>query len=99
LAKTLKISALTIGTWANSEKKPVPRMMKKVIKFLGYIPPLGVDKTSLGGQLYIYRYTSGFTQKDIAHQLKIDRSAVTQIENNNKVEKQYKRKIQTLLNL
>jgi DNA-binding XRE family transcriptional regulator len=74
-------------------------MMKKNIEFSGYVPPLGIDITTLGGQLYIYRYPYVFTQKDLALELKIDRSAVTQIENNNKVEKQYKRKTQTLLNL
>ena len=74
-------------------------MMKKNIEFSGYVPPLGIDITTLGGQLYIYRYPYAFTQKDLALELKIDRSAVTQIENNNKVEKQYKRKTQTLLNL
>ena len=98
LAKLLQVNSYTIATWENSEKKPVPRMMKKIIEFLGYLPPLEVDSKTLGGQLYTYRCIFGFKQKDIALQLKIDRSAVTKIENNNEVEIQYQRKIEALLN-
>ena len=97
LAKLLKINPLTIGTWENSNKKPVPRMMKKIIDFLEYTPPLGVDKKTFGGQLYIYRCKNGLTQKDIATELKMDRWAVTKIENNETVEKKYKLKIERFL--
>jgi transcriptional regulator with XRE-family HTH domain len=99
LANFLQINPMTISLWENSDRKPVPRMVKKIINFLGYVPPLGVDNLTLAGQLYTYRCIYGLKQKDIALQLKMDGSAIIKIENNNKVEKKYKRKIQTLLNL
>jgi hypothetical protein len=73
-------------------------MMKKIIEFLGYVPPLTLYDLTLGGQLYTYRCIYGLKQKDIALQLKMDDSAVTKIENNIKVESKYIRKIEVFLN-
>lgn len=97
-AKLLRINPMTISLWENSDRKPAPRMMKKIIAFLGYIPPLGIKENTLAYELYKYRCINGVTQKDIALQLKIDRSAVTKIENNTHIEIQYIRKIETFLN-
>lgn len=74
-------------------------MMKKIIDWLGYVPPLGVDKDTLGGQLYIHRCKHGLRQKDISDELQIDRWAVTKIENNIEVDDYYTNKISEYLAL
>ena len=99
LAKLLKVSPLTIGTWENSNKIPVPRLLQRIISWLGYIPPLGVDKNTLGGQLYTYRCKHGLTQKDVASALGIDKWIITKIENNIEIEVKYLEKIKSGLNL
>ena len=97
LAKILDISPLTIGTWENHQVHLLPRMLQKVIQWLGYIPPLGVNENSLGGQLYIYRAVNGLIQNDIASKLKIDRYAICKVERNEEVEERYTIAIQNLL--
>jgi len=97
LAKILDISPLTIGSWENHHKHLIPRMRKKIIDWLGYVPPLGVDENSLGGRLYIYRSINGLNQKDISKMLKMDRSAITKIESNRDVLLNYTQKVESFI--
>ncbi|MBV7270076.1 helix-turn-helix domain-containing protein [Winogradskyella luteola] len=97
LAKILEVSPLTISTWENINKQPVPRMMKKIIVWLGYVPHLDVDMSTLGGQLYIYRCKHGLTQKDIAIELQIDRWAVTKVEKGIEIETNHINKLRRLI--
>ncbi len=56
LAKLLQVNVMTIGSWERGEKAPVPRMYKKIIGFLGYIPKFeGVDENTLMYRLFMYR--------------------------------------------
>nr|WP_321237245.1 helix-turn-helix transcriptional regulator [uncultured Psychroserpens sp.] len=96
VSKILDVSPLTIGNWENSNKKPVPRMMKKIIEWLGYVPSLGIDKNTLGGQLFIYRMKNGLTQLDVSTALKIDRHIVTKCEQGYEVKNIYVQKIREL---
>ena len=99
MAKILNVNVMSISGWEHGYKKPVPKMMKKVIEFLGYIPPLDIDKNTIGGKLFTYRMVNGFTQSEIALLLKIDNWAICKIENNQKVDKRYIMKIEELLQL
>ncbi|GGG25452.1 hypothetical protein GCM10011344_27640 [Dokdonia pacifica] len=97
LAKILDVNPLTIGTWENHHKHLIPRMRKKIINWLGYVPPLGVDENTLWGRLYIYRSIHGLTQKNISDTLKIDSSSITKIEKNEDVNPSYYKKIKELI--
>ncbi len=98
LANILDISPITLWTWEEKDIKPVPRMLNCLIAWLGFIPPLGVDENTLGGQLYIYRAVNGYIQEDISTLLKMDRWAVTKIENNEFVDDMHEKKIKRLIN-
>ncbi len=97
MAKILNV--MSISGWEFGYKKPVPKMMKKIIKFLGYIPPLDIDKNTLGGRLFTYRMVNGLTQSEVALYLKVDHWAICKIENNQEVDERYKTKVKSLLQL
>ncbi len=71
--------------------------MKKIIDWLGYVPPLGVDNTTLGGKLYEYRMKFRLTQKDISLDLKMDNFRIVNIENGKALKTKNIEKIRTLL--
>jgi len=72
-------------------------MTKLIIDWLGYIPPLGVDEETLGGQLYIYRMIHGLNQCHISRHLKIDACAIIDIERNIEVKQRYMDEVKALI--
>lgn len=97
MAKILNVNVMSVSGWEFGYKKPVPKMMKKIIEFLGYIPPLGIDEKTLGGKLFTYRMVNGLTQSEVALTLKIDHWAICKIENNQKIDERYRTKIKSFL--
>jgi len=71
--------------------------MKKIIEWLGYVPPLGVNHKTIGGRLFIYRCTHGLGQKDIAQMLRITNVNVVRIERNELIEPFYCQKVEDLI--
>ena len=99
MAKLLGVNVMSISGWEFGYKKPVPKMMKKVIEFLGYMPPFKIDKNTLGGKLFRYRMRNGLKQSQVSIQLKMDASAICKIENNQKVDERYIIKVKSFLEL
>jgi len=99
LAKILNVSHNTIWEWEDRGKRPFAPMMKKIIEWLGYVPPLSVDSESLGGRLFIYRCTHGLGQKDIAQMLRITSLNVVRIERNEIIESFYYQKAEDLIGI
>lgn len=97
MAKLLNVNVMSISGWEFGYKKPVPKMMKKVIEFLGYMPPFEIDKNTLGGKLFRYRMKNGLKQSQVSIKLKMDASAICKIENNQEVNERYIFKIKELL--
>lgn len=97
LAKTLRVSPQTLNSWGKGNKTPIPKTMKRIIKFLDYVPPLGIEKNTLAYELYKYRCIHGLTQHEIALILKMDIYAVTRIENNEKVSPRYIERVQNFI--
>jgi len=97
LAEILDVHSVSIRKWEDDNIQPVPRMLKRIINWLGYIPPLKVDKNTLGGQLYIFRVLHGYQQEEVAKMLRMDNWALCKIENNEYVEDVYIDKIRSLL--
>jgi len=73
-------------------------MMKKIIEWLGYVPPLDVNPESLGGRLFIYRCIHGLGQKEMAQMLRITSLNVVKIERNELDEPFYCQKVEDLIN-
>lgn len=97
LAKILDSRPITLWTWERKGKQPAPRLMKNIIKWLGYVPPLGVDEKTLSGKLYLYRMINGLTQQQVASTLKIDRWFITKIENKQEIDHIYIQKVQDFI--
>ncbi|MFY0630028.1 MAG: helix-turn-helix domain-containing protein [Flavobacteriaceae bacterium] len=97
LAKILDVKVQTFWTWETMGANPLPIMMKRIVIWLGYVPMIGRDKNMLSGQLYTFRMNHGYTQKHIAEILRIDRWAVTKIENDKTVDQKYIDRIRELI--
>jgi len=97
LAQILNVTPQSIGFYEHERKKPLLYILKRILDWLEYVPPLGVDETTLGGQLFIYRIQNGYRQKDISNALKMDRWAITKIENDEEVKPMYIEKVRRLL--
>jgi len=82
LGQVLNVTPESIGFYERNEKKPLLHILKRILDWLGYIPPLGADRNTIGGQLYIYRIQKGLTQKEVARRLRIDNTVIWKIENN-----------------
>jgi len=98
LAKILNVSHKTIWEWEDRGKRPFAPMMKKIIEWLGYVPPLDVNPESLGGRLFIYRCIHGLGQKEMAQMLRITSLNVVKIERNELDEPFYCQKVEDLIN-
>lgn len=98
IARILGVRPDTIWNWEDRGKLPNAKPLKRIIEWLGYVPPLGVDPSTLGGQLFIYRAKKGYTQLDIAKALRITSWIVCNIENGKKVEPVYLRRVKEFLN-
>ncbi|MBL4663931.1 MAG: hypothetical protein JKY22_10370 [Flavobacteriaceae bacterium] len=98
LARAFGVNPNTIWQREDRGKKPNTSLMKKIIEWLGYVPPLGIDESTLGGQLVIYRAKHGYTQEDVSGMLRINNREVSKIESGEDVEPVYLEKVRELLN-
>lgn len=71
VAKAIGVCEESITLWENNLSKPTVSYYPHIIKFLGYIP-FDVDVSTLSGQIKLYRYLQGLTQKNLAHKLSIN---------------------------
>jgi len=81
VAKIIGVSEDCITLWENNRSKPYVSYYPQIIEFLGYIP-FDVECSTLGGQIKLYRYLNGLTQKNLADLLHINESTVFHYENN-----------------
>lgn len=97
LGVILGVKAQTIWTWEEEGKTPWPKLMKRIVAWLGYVPMIGIDENTLGGQLYKYRMIHGLIQNEVALMLKIDCWAIPKIERGDWIKPMYREKIEELL--
>ena len=97
LGRIFSVNANTIWQWEDRGKKPHPKSMKKIIDWLGYIPPLGADESTLGGQLYLYRMKNGYSQDDISFLLGINHVFIMNIEKGKCIKTKYIEEVRAFL--
>ena len=79
VAKLFKVSTDTVTGWELNRYEPQARLAKKIIQFLGYVPPIG-SEASLGKRLRQARQILGHSQEQAARRMRCDESNIRQIE-------------------
>jgi transcriptional regulator with XRE-family HTH domain len=79
VAKLLKVTPYTVTGWELKRHVPPARLAKKIICFLGYVPPNN-KQSSLGEKLRQARQILGHTQEQTARRLCCDESNIRLIE-------------------
>ncbi len=77
-----KYSMYLITRYGNGriKEKYLAPTMRKIIGWLEYVPSLGIDPKTLGGQLFIYRCMHGLSQKEITQMSRTTKMNVVKIE-------------------
>ena len=89
----------SITGWENNRSEVSIPYYPKIINFLGYIP-FKLDTSTLGGQIKLYRYLHGLTQKELAYELAINESTLYNYERGkHKVSTKIFKKLETLLHV
>ena len=81
VAKIVGVCEDSITGWENNRNEPQVTHYPKIIQFLGYVP-FDVDRSTLGGQIKLYRYLNGLSQKKLALKLEINQSTILDYEKN-----------------
>jgi len=81
VANIIGVCEDSITLWENNRNEPQVMHYPKIIQFLGYVP-FDVDRSTLGGQIKLYRYLNGLSQKKLALKLGINQSTILDYEKN-----------------
>ncbi len=83
VANIVEVSRTTVFNWERNYSSPKLQHIPKVIKFLGYAPSDGEQKT-LGEKIVYYRWLKGMTQKELARQIGVDPTTLARWERGEK---------------
>jgi transcriptional regulator with XRE-family HTH domain len=81
VAVTIGVDTMTVCNWEKNRGGPELHFIPRIIKFLGYEPPLPQPGT-LGERIKHYRYLRGITQEDLAKEIGIDPGTLSRLERN-----------------
>jgi len=81
VAKITSVSEDSITLWGNNRNEPSVIYYPKIIQFLGYVP-FNIDTSTFWGQIKLYRYLYGLSQKKLALKLEINQSTILGYEKN-----------------
>ena len=81
VAKVIGVCEDSITLWENNRNEPSIIYYPKIIQFLGYVP-FDVDSSTLDGQIKLYRYLNGLSQKELGLKLEINQSTILDYEKN-----------------
>lgn len=81
VAKNFKVSEDTIVNWESNKATPAVRHYPQIIEFLQDFP-FDIDTATIGGKIRMYRYLRGLSRKQLAYNLKVDKSTIFHYENN-----------------
>jgi len=79
VARILKVNQDTVTGWELNRHAPPARMAKKIIRFLGYVPPID-EQDSISKRLQKARQILGHTQEQATKKMHCDESNIRQIE-------------------
>ncbi len=80
VAHLLGLNENTIAQWELNHKIPMISFLPKIISFLGYVPLIGVEESSLRGKVISYRMRHGISQGELAKRITMDSTAVMNFE-------------------
>jgi DNA-binding transcriptional regulator YiaG len=79
VAKILGVCEDTIVGWEMRETIPTVRQMPGIIKMLKYLP-LQIDTSTLGGQIFHYRFLNGLGPEEVGMLISVNASTIREWE-------------------
>jgi len=82
VAELLNVTVSCIENGEGNKSQPQPRLLPKVIVFLGYFPDLLKNILQLKNPIFLYRVKRELSQRTFAKELGIDPSTLHEVEKN-----------------